>query len=309
MPKELRSKCGESGRTSGSVECPSLCVWRPGAHVVELAQGEIRVWVVDLDDGLTPAQVETSEPGPELSLLARDEQERACRFIRARDRRRFARCRAALRTILGGLLEQPASSLKFRAAVSGKPELESAGTYAHHAGKQLDLRFNVSHSSELALIGVCRGQELGVDLEQVRTVHEADRIVASFFSPAEHAEFATIADDVKALAFFRGWTRKEAILKGLGIGLAGLSARYETRVWNGRACRLILSRRPRSPRVDEMAALGSRSSRWLRRHGGGSRPDPGRSDEPAGKGSTGRRCLSGRRRRRLNGRTEQADEA
>ena len=229
MPKELRSKCGESGRTSGSVECPSLCVWRPGAHVVELAQGEIRVWVVDLDDGLTPAQVETSEPGPELSLLARDEHERACRFIRARDRRRFARCRAALRTILGGLLEQPASSLKFRAAVRGKPELDPAGTYAHHAGKQLDLRFNVSHSSALALIGVCRGQELGVDLEQVRTVHEADRIVASFFSPAEHAEFATIADELKPLAFFRGWTRKEAILKGLGIGLAGLSARYETR--------------------------------------------------------------------------------
>ena len=60
-------------------------------------------------------------------------------------------------------------------------------------------------------------------------IHEADRIVASFFSPAEHAEFATIADDLKPLAFFRGWTRKEAILKGLGIGLAGLSAQYETR--------------------------------------------------------------------------------
>jgi 4'-phosphopantetheinyl transferase len=79
------------------------------------------------------------------------------------------------------------------------------------------------------MIGVCRGHELGVDLERVRKIHEADRIVASFFSPAEHAEFATISDHLKPLAFFRGWTRKEAILKGMGIGLAGLSARYETR--------------------------------------------------------------------------------
>ena len=92
--------------------------------------------------------------------------------------------------------------------------------------------------------------ELGVDLEKVRTIHEADRIVASFFSPAEHAEFATIPDHLKPVAFFRGWTRKEAILKGLGIGLAGLSARYETRFGTSE---LVPHFTPVSPvaRVDE----------------------------------------------------------
>ena len=115
---ELRSQCGESGPPSGSLECPSICFWRPGADVVELCQAKSRVWVADLDDELTPEQVETTEPGPEMSLLSPDEQEGASRFIRARwSCRRFARCRAARRTILGGLLEQPPSSLKFRAAV------------------------------------------------------------------------------------------------------------------------------------------------------------------------------------------------
>jgi 4'-phosphopantetheinyl transferase len=93
----------------------------------------------------------------------------------------------------------------------------------------VELRFNVSHSSELALIAVCRGHELGVDVERVRPISEADRIVASFFSPAEQAEFGSLATAARAEAFFRGWTRKEAILKGLGIGLAGLAAQYETR--------------------------------------------------------------------------------
>ena len=46
-------------------------------------------------------------------------------------------------------------------------------------------------------------------------------------------EFTAIADDAKPQAFLRGWTRKEAILKGLGIGLAGLSAHYETQFATG----------------------------------------------------------------------------
>ena len=224
----MNTDCGEFDLTTEVQACPSLWVWLPGEDVGEIAPNEIRVWVIDLDAGVSTDQVETAEPGPESSLLSPDEQERAARFVRARDRRRFVCCRAALRSILGGLLRQPPDSLRFRAAVRGKPELDRDSSGENHADKLPALCFNVSHSSELALIGVCRGYELGVDLERVRTIHEADRIVESFFSRAEHAEFATISDDLKPLAFFRGWTRKEAILKGLGIGLAGLSARYET---------------------------------------------------------------------------------
>ena len=73
-------------------------------------------------------------------------------------------------------------------------------------------------------VAVCRGRELGVDLERVRPIGEAQRIVESYFSPGEQAEFAAIGEEDKELAFLRGWTRKEAILKGLGIGLAGLAA-------------------------------------------------------------------------------------
>jgi 4'-phosphopantetheinyl transferase len=225
----LNADRGEIGLATEVHAHPSLCEWHSDSHIGEIHPNEIRVWVVDLDAGLTTDQLETAEPGPESSLLSLDEQERARRFVRPRDRRRFARCRAALRTILGGLLQQPASSLRFRAAVRGKPELDPVNTDVIHADDHHALRFNVSHSSALAVIGVCRGHELGVDLEQVRTVREADRIVESFFSPTEHAEFATISDELKPIAFFRGWTRKEAILKGLGIGLAGLSSRYETR--------------------------------------------------------------------------------
>ena len=87
--------------------------------------------------------------------------------------------------------------------------------------------------------------ELGVDLEQIRPIGEAERIVASFFSEAEQAEFATIDGQARPMAFVRGWTRKEAILKGLGVGIAGLAARHETGFGTGE---LTAQFRPAAPR-------------------------------------------------------------
>jgi 4'-phosphopantetheinyl transferase len=203
---------------------PVLLDWDSGADVSGLLRDEVRVWIVDLDAGLQPGDhPETTEPGPELAILSEDERARAARFVRARDRRRFVQCRAALRQILGRLLGEPAGSLRFRAAAVGKPELDG-----DPGDDRLALRFNVSHSSDLGLIAVCRGREVGVDIEWIRPISESVRIVESFFTAAELAEFTAIADDAKLMAFHRGWTRKEAVLKGFGTGISGLSARHET---------------------------------------------------------------------------------
>jgi 4'-phosphopantetheinyl transferase len=205
--------------------CPTLRGWEPGSAVGNLAADEISVWVVELDSGLeTQAEIDGAEPGPELEALDADERVRAARFVRARDRRRFARCRSALREILGGLLGERPASLRFRTFARGKPELDFLDT----GEGRPSLRFNLSHSANLAVIATCHGRELGIDLEQLRPIGEAERIVESFFSANEQAEFAGIASEARALAFVRGWTRKEAILKGLGVGIAGLADRHET---------------------------------------------------------------------------------
>jgi 4'-phosphopantetheinyl transferase len=215
-------------RTSSIEGSPSLRKWRPGTGLADLNPDEIVVWLVDLDSGLSPEDVDTAEPGPELEVLSDDERARSARFVRARDRRRFACCRAALREILGGLLRKPPAEVRLRVVEHGKPVLDFAAMRISEGDGVRAVRFNVSHSSDLALIGVCLGHEIGVDLEWIKRISEAERIVASFFSAAERAEFAGIPDHAKAQAFFRGWTRKEAVLKGLGTGLAGLSARHET---------------------------------------------------------------------------------
>ncbi len=205
--------------------CPALREWTPGGPVSGLDGDEIGVWVVELDAGLeSQAEIDGAEPGRELKVLDAEERARAARFVRARDRRRFARCRSALREILGGLVCEQPEALRFRAVARGKPELD----FPNIDGREPPVRFNVSHSSELAVIAVCRSRELGVDVEQVRAIGEAERIVESFFSANELAEFGRIGPEKKAMAFLRGWTRKEAILKGLGVGIAGLADRHET---------------------------------------------------------------------------------
>jgi 4'-phosphopantetheinyl transferase len=126
--------------------------------------------------------------------------------------------------LLGRLLAIPADRVAFRPGAGGKPELAPVPELA---GRRLP-RFNVTHSDDLALIAIGLERELGVDLERERAISEADRIVESYFTDAERAQYARLEKAAQAAAFLRGWTRKEAILKALGVGLAGLSSQFET---------------------------------------------------------------------------------
>lgn len=200
---------------------PWLCDWQPDADTPPLAGPEIRVLRVGLAVG---SDDEPLDALPEWSVLADEERVRALRFVRQRDGRRFTVCRGSLRMILGRLLNSPAECLAFRSGPGGKPEL-AGGTDRERRSL---LRFNVTHSDELALIAVSLERELGVDLERVRSISESARIVESYFTDAEVAQFTALDPSQRDEAFLRGWTRKEAILKATGVGLAGLATTFET---------------------------------------------------------------------------------
>ncbi|OJW18703.1 MAG: hypothetical protein BGO49_23570 [Planctomycetales bacterium 71-10] len=178
---------------------------------------EVRVYRVDLAAG---PEGDDFRASPGWADLSTDERARADRLVRARDGRRFVQCRGALRAILGGLLGVDPAAVEFHAGPGGKPILSQPG------GSRW--RFNVTHSGELALIAVAWGRELGVDVELARPIQQAARIVESYFTAAEVAEFLKLDEDDRAGAFIRGWTRKEAVVKAQGVGLAGLATEFET---------------------------------------------------------------------------------
>ncbi len=199
---------------------PTLYSYQPGVNPPQPDHGETRVYRVALD---ACEAGDAFAEAPEWEWLTVDERARAQRLVRPRDGRRFVLCRGALRVIVAGLLDREPGAVEFRSGPGGKPILPP-----REPGNQPPWHFNVSHSGDLALIAVSRTRELGVDVEKTRTISEAARIVRSYFTETETEQFHQLEETARADAFIRGWTRKEAILKAQGVGLAGLATGFET---------------------------------------------------------------------------------
>lgn len=193
-------------RTLGDDVNAASAQWSPAGAAVALADRDVHVWCAPLDD-------ELSSTWPALRLtLSADERERADRFCFERDRRRFTCARAILRSLIARYLEVEPRDVEFRYGAHGKPVLSGV--------LEGVLTFNVSHSGEVAVFAIARDIELGVDVELVRDMPDAEDIASRFFSPREVTRLMSLPPLARNAAFFTCWTRKEAYLKALGSGLA-----------------------------------------------------------------------------------------
>jgi 4'-phosphopantetheinyl transferase len=183
------------------------CRWAVMAGPIEappLTCGEIQAIRLDQSDETVDACAET---------LSEDELEKAGRYVFSRDRRRFIVARAALRRLLAHELSMQPGAIKFTYGRYGKPSLAAPLDASN-------LQFNVAHSDDLAIIALCRHREVGVDIEAIRPLDDELSLVTSCFSPHERAQYLHTAPEARTVAFFCGWTRKEAFIKALGNGFS-----------------------------------------------------------------------------------------
>jgi 4'-phosphopantetheinyl transferase len=173
---------------------------------LRLADDEVHVWwaCLDLPAAALAQLAQTLDPG---------EHARAERFYFEEDRRRFVASHGALRTVLGSYLAAPPEQVAFGYDAHGKP-------FVIQAADIIPLRFNLSHSHEMALMGVARGRQIGVDVERIRPALADEQMARRFFSPPEVEALLSFPAEQQAGAFFRCWTRKEAYLKARGDGLS-----------------------------------------------------------------------------------------
>ena len=154
-------------------------------------------------------------------ILADDERARADRFHFDKDRAHFIVAHGVLRSILSRyLIDRAPRELRFTSNAYGKPALDRATA-------NLDLFFSLSHSRDLALVAVTRGREIGIDVEYVRPDLVEERLAERVFSPNELAALRQLSVSSQVEAFFAGWTRKEAYVKGRGEGLSLPLRRFE----------------------------------------------------------------------------------
>jgi 4'-phosphopantetheinyl transferase len=207
--------------------------WTDPPPSPSLEAGTVHVWRISLD-----------QPDETLERFRRtlepEELNRAGRFHFEKHRRHFVVARGFLRSVVARYLETQPESLRFAYGAYGKPALASAHV----------LRFNLSHSHEVALLAVALDAELGVDVEHIRADFATEDIARRFFSRAEVEAFNALPRAEQVAAFFRCWTRKEAYIKAIGKGLSQALDAFDVTLTPGERPMLL-------------RAEGDDASRWV----------------------------------------------
>lgn len=162
-------------------------------------------------------------------LLSADEREKANRFSFETHRTNFVMVRGLLRIILGCCIDVEPANVRFSYGSHGKPTLSDDRL----------ISFNLSHSKDLVVYAVGAGQQLGVDLEYIRKLKDAEQIAQRFFCSVEHRELVAIPEALRPKAFFNCWTRKEAFVKALGQGLSYPLDRFQVTLQPGQPAEFL----------------------------------------------------------------------
>lgn len=145
-----------------------------------------------------------------MQTLSEEEVARGNRFVNRKHAQHFLLAHAILRDVLSRYVSSAPGEIVFAKGEHGKPFL---------ADKNLE--FNLTHSNDCILIAVSPKERVGVDVEFMQKTHRFDELVDRFFSDEEKEEYVAYdSEEERRLAFYRGWTRKEAYLKAMGVGLS-----------------------------------------------------------------------------------------
>jgi len=200
-------------------------MWSRAPETLSLSSGEVHVWRARLEQ---PEDVQEKF----LRTLNEEERERANRFHFEKHRRHFIAGRGFLRLLVGRYLDIPPAEVRFTYGPYGKPSL--AGE--HGASR---LRFNASHSNELAVYAFVEEQEIGIDVEYIKDDIESEEIAKRFFSAQEVQILTALPKDEMTAAFFRCWTRKEAYIKAFGSGLSHPLDQFDVTLTAGEPAALL----------------------------------------------------------------------
>lgn len=176
---------------------------------IRLEQHAVHLWGIELDGSRRCLE-------QCMCWLDDVERHRAARFIRDEIRQRYVLAHAGLRAVLGRYLGINPEAVALDRSATGKPFLTRARR------DRSAITFNLSHAHGRALIAVSQTQEVGVDLELVRSNIDAAKLSERYFVCSEHTAIMQATEEQRATRFFRYWVAKEALLKAQGIGLLGL---------------------------------------------------------------------------------------
>lgn len=179
--------------------------WEAVTSLPSLESHELQLWRIHLNNT-------TGDPNTYRQYLSTSELDRSDRFRAPQVRLQFVVARACLRILLGNLLNLPPHRVPITLSAYGKPETTEIGNPPF---------FNVAHSRDTILIALSGSGSVGVDLEYLDRDTDILEVARHSFTELELGQITQISNPfAQRQAFFRCWTRKEAVLKADGRGLS-----------------------------------------------------------------------------------------
>lgn len=146
------------------------------------------------------------------SLLDKNEQDKASRFVQAMHGRRYVVSHGKLRLILSEYLVMPPEKIGYAEQTFGKPVIVINGL-------EHEVKFNLAHSGDKMLVAVGLDANIGVDIEVWNDSVDAVSVANLCFAEAERRFLGGLPKSGKDEFFYRLWTRKESFVKAVGVGL------------------------------------------------------------------------------------------
>jgi 4'-phosphopantetheinyl transferase len=167
-----------------------------------------------------------------LEMLDDGEHAQAQRFKVETDRAAYIAAHALLRATLSAVTERTPMSWRFTTDLMGRPQIEPAH----------ELRFSLSHCRRFVACAVCRGFDIGIDVEDMSRPEAQWHDALTFLRDEERAQIEAAHSDERRDRFFKLWTIREAFAKASGLGMARaleMSAIEESPDWYFESCRPI----------------------------------------------------------------------
>ena len=165
-------------------------------------------------------------------ILSAEEIDRGNRFQFDQLRERFLWSRIFLRQVLSKMTGIAPREIRFGVGFNGKPFLESSGG--------TDGNFSFSRSGHFAVCCFTTGLRVGVDVEILKDIDNFSSMARTIFVEKQYAQWDALPEQQKQTAFYRAWTRKEAIAKidgrGISNGLTGIDVPLEDLGTSHAAC-------------------------------------------------------------------------
>jgi len=139
--------------------------------------------------------------------ISEEERSRADLFHFDEDRNSYVSSHAMLRIVLSRKLGKEPGDILFVRDEHDKPCLNGD-----------NLQFNITHTRNAFAFAVSAYNYVGIDMEKVDRKVDYTSIIRNYFSKGDQ-EFITGSESEIAERFFLLWTRKEALLKALGVGI------------------------------------------------------------------------------------------